>query len=110
MIVGRPPEQVFVRAATSAKARGARSCATCGSARSAPSRLTLRAGEMVGLVGLRGAGQEQVGRALFGLAAIDAGSVELAGTAPDLARPAAAMRTASASSPATAPARAWPCR
>ena len=32
---------------------------------------------MLGLVGLRGAGQEQVGRALFGLAEIDAGTVTL---------------------------------
>ena len=47
--------------------RGAGACATCGSAPSARVSLTLRAGEMLGLVGLRGAGQEQVGRALFGL-------------------------------------------
>ena len=38
MIVGRPPEQVFVRAETSGQGRGAASCATCGSAPSVPSR------------------------------------------------------------------------
>ena len=57
-----------------------------------PVSLTLRAGEMLGLVGLRGAGQEQVGRALFGLAPIDAGAVRLRGATPDLDSPGAAMR------------------
>ena len=63
------------------------------------------------LVGLRGAGQEQVGRALFGLAAIDAGSVA-AGRRNARSRHARARRCArgSVSSPATAPPRAWPCR
>jgi ribose transport system ATP-binding protein len=37
----------------------------------------LRAGEVVGFVGLRGAGQERVGRALFGLAATGSGRILL---------------------------------
>lgn len=47
-------------------------------------------GELVGLVGLRGAGQEDVGRALFGLTPFE-GSVTLDGKAPNLADARAAM-------------------
>jgi ribose transport system ATP-binding protein len=91
MIVGRPPEQVFVRAETAGRAvvlelRDLRIGAV------GPISLTLRAGEMLGLVGLRGAGQEQIGRALFGLATSDAGTVTLCGGQPDLHGPGAAMR------------------
>jgi ribose transport system ATP-binding protein len=57
-----------------------------------PISLALRAGEMLGLVGLRGAGQEQVGRALFGLVGIDGGTVMLCDGQPDLHGPGAAMR------------------
>ena len=39
----------------------------------------IHAGEVVGLVGLRGAGQENVGRGLFGLAPITSGSILLDG-------------------------------
>jgi len=91
MIVGRPPEQVFVRSETSGRTvalelRGLQIGAV------GPVSLTLRTGEMLGLVGLRGAGHEQVGRALFGLAEIDAGTVNLSGDVPDLGNPGAAMR------------------
>ena len=55
-----------------------------------PVDFALRRGEIVGLVGLRGAGQERVGRALFG-AAPSTGAVRLDGTAPDLRGPAAAI-------------------
>ncbi|MGE3293796.1 MAG: sugar ABC transporter ATP-binding protein, partial [Geminicoccaceae bacterium] len=91
MIVGRPPEQLFVRAQT-----GGRSAVLelhdveIGPV--GPVSLTLRAGEMLGLVGLRGAGQEQVGRALFGLADIDAGTVALAGQHLDPGGPGGALR------------------
>ncbi|MBI1170149.1 ATP-binding cassette domain-containing protein [bacterium] len=47
-------------------------------------------GEMVGLVGLRGAGQEDIGRALYGIEAYT-GEILLDGKAPDLASPRAAM-------------------
>jgi ribose transport system ATP-binding protein len=43
-------------------------------------------GELLGLVGLRGAGHEEVGRALFGLMA-HSGEVTLEGAAPDLTSP-----------------------
>ena len=78
LIVGREPSQVFKRPAQYQ-----------GSARLVFERVTiedtvsfdcrLRAGEVVGLVGLRGAGQERVGRALFGLAPVTGGRILLDG-------------------------------
>ena len=47
-------------------------------------------GEMVGLVGLRGAGHEEIGRALFGLE-VHRGHVLLEGRSPDLTSPRTAM-------------------
>ena len=90
MIVGRPPELLF-------QAPGQASDQAClvldrvvvddvG-----PVSLTLARGEMVGLVGLRGAGQDAIGRALFGCRAIAAGSVSLGGAPYRPDRPAAAM-------------------
>ena len=55
-----------------------------------PFTLTIKRGEMVGLVGLRGAGHEEIGRALFGLER-HTGSVLLDGVAPDLTSPRSAM-------------------
>jgi ribose transport system ATP-binding protein len=55
-----------------------------------PIDLRIRRGEMVGLVGLRGAGHEEIGRALFGLEP-HTGVVALDGKAPDLSSPRAAM-------------------
>ena len=56
-----------------------------------PVSFEVRQGELLGLVGLRGAGQEEVGRALFG-AVPHRGRVLLEGVAPDLSSPIAAMR------------------
>ena len=55
-----------------------------------PVDFRIRRGEMVGLVGLRGAGHEEIGRALFGLEP-HSGTVMLEGKAPDLTSPRAAM-------------------
>ena len=73
-IVGREPSQVFRRPAQHE-----------GSARLVFDRLTtdcagpldcrIRAGEVVGLVGLRGAGQESIARALFGLSPVVDGRI-----------------------------------
>jgi len=52
----------------------------------------VKRGELVGLVGLRGAGHEDVGRALFGLAQ-HSGTVLLDGKAPDLSSARAAMQS-----------------
>ncbi len=66
LIVGREPSQVFRRAVES----HGRPRLTLEDLRIdwvGPIRTEIHAGEVVGLVGLRGAGQELVGRALFGL-------------------------------------------
>ncbi len=57
-----------------------------------PVSFAVRGGELLGLVGLRGAGQEEVGRALFG-AVPHRGQVLLDGAAPDLSSPIAALRS-----------------
>ncbi|MCL6282477.1 sugar ABC transporter ATP-binding protein [Ruegeria sp. 2012CJ41-6] len=55
-----------------------------------PLNFELRKNEIVGLVGLRGAGHEAISRALFGLEPYD-GQVTLAGRAPDLSTPQRAL-------------------
>ena len=57
-----------------------------------PVSLEVRRGEMLGLAGLRGAGHEDIGRALFGVIA-HAGTVMLEGARPDLRSAQAAMRS-----------------
>jgi ribose transport system ATP-binding protein len=57
-----------------------------------PVSLCLKSGEMVALTGLRGAGQDAIGRALFGLLPLDAGTVRVAGQDVQLSSPAAAIR------------------
>ncbi len=55
-----------------------------------PVSFAIRRGELLALAGLRGAGHEDIGRALFGITPFS-GSVELDGRAPDLATPGTAM-------------------
>ncbi|MEM9063292.1 MAG: sugar ABC transporter ATP-binding protein [Pseudomonadota bacterium] len=55
-----------------------------------PVSFAVRKGELVGLVGLRGAGHEAISRALFG-AEDHHGQITLSGSAPDLSSPRAAM-------------------
>ncbi|TIN37136.1 MAG: sugar ABC transporter ATP-binding protein [Mesorhizobium sp.] len=90
MIVGRPASQVFAKAATKA---GATICAVrdlvCAGA--GPVSFDVRRGEMLGLVGLRGAGQELIGRTLFGCTTF-AGEISIDGKTPDLSSPIAAMQ------------------
>jgi ribose transport system ATP-binding protein len=57
-----------------------------------PVSLDIRRGELLGLAGLRGAGHEDVGRALFGAMA-HTGRITLEGQAPDLQSPRSAMRS-----------------
>ncbi len=57
-----------------------------------PVSFEIRRGELLGLAGLRGAGHEDIGRALFG-AIRHAGHVSLNGQAPDLRSAQAAMRS-----------------
>jgi ribose transport system ATP-binding protein len=78
LIVGREPSQIFRRPAHRAGAASLELTALqiddVG-----PIDCHLHAGEILGLVGLRGAGQESVGRALFGLAPHSAGQILLNG-------------------------------
>ena len=52
----------------------------------------VRAGEIVALAGLVGAGRSEVARAIFGIDRADAGSVEVSGRRLPVGRPLAAMR------------------
>ena len=78
LIVGREPSQLFRRAVeVQGKPRLTLEDLRIGWV--GPIRTEIRAGEVVGLVGLRGAGQELVGRALFGLERPTGGRVLLDG-------------------------------
>jgi ribose transport system ATP-binding protein len=57
-----------------------------------PVSLKIQRGELVGLAGLRGAGHEDIGRALFG-AIPHRGRITLEGGTPDLATPQSAMQS-----------------
>ena len=91
MIVGRSASDLFVKAEAkvSEPVVSVRSlqCTGTGSI-----SFDIRKGELLGLVGLRGAGQEAIGRALFGAEAFS-GEITLNGEAPDLSSPIAAMNS-----------------
>ncbi|WP_404401371.1 sugar ABC transporter ATP-binding protein [Pelagibacterium halotolerans] len=57
-----------------------------------PVDFAVQRGEMVGLVGLRGAGHEEIGRSLYGLTSSE-GEVSLNGRQPDLGSPRGAMQS-----------------
>ena len=56
-----------------------------------PVSLKVRAGEIVGLAGLRGAGHEEIGRALAGVLPIEAGEIRVGDAAVRLSSPARAI-------------------
>nr|WP_147022454.1 sugar ABC transporter ATP-binding protein [Microvirga aerophila] len=89
-IIGRPPEKVFVR-----PPRPAHSLVLTFSDTVAgdvgPVNFEVHRGEIVALVGLRGAGQESIGRALIGAAPVTAGEILLVGREPDTSWPGAAI-------------------
>ena len=90
LIVGREPSQVFRRPAERAgAARLVLEALTIGDV--GPVDGAIHAGEMIGLVGLRGAGQESVGRALFGMLPAASGRVLLDGKPIAPASPRQAM-------------------
>jgi ribose transport system ATP-binding protein len=86
LIIGRPPEAVFVRPPR----RGGDALLRFEGVvveEVGPLDFTLQAGEIVGHVGLRGAGHEAAGRALFGLMPLERGTIWLRGISPDLDAP-----------------------
>lgn len=90
LIVGRSTLELFNKAALhSGGVRASLRAVTTPQA--GPIDLDVREGELLGLVGLRGAGQEDIGRALFG-AVPHRGTIQLDGAVPDLSSPRAALR------------------
>jgi ribose transport system ATP-binding protein len=79
-IVGREPSQVF-RRPTAAIGRPRLTLSNFAVEGTGPITCDFRSGELVGLVGLRGAGQELIGQALFGLTPRTGGAVLLDGSA-----------------------------
>ena len=90
LIVGRSNLELFRKAALKPGPVRA-SVAGLVTPAAGPVSFDVREGELLGLVGLRGAGQEEIGRALFG-AVPHRGRVLLDGVEPDLSTPIAAMR------------------
>jgi ribose transport system ATP-binding protein len=89
MIVGRKADQMFAKAATTpGKALVQVRDMACRGA--GPVAFDICEGELLGLVGLRGAGQELIGRALFGCEP-SSGTVTIRGQAPDLSSTVAAI-------------------
>jgi ribose transport system ATP-binding protein len=90
LIVGREPSLVFRRPAErEGAARLEFDQAAIGSV--GPIDCRIHAGEIVGLVGLRGAGQETVSRALFGVESVTSGQIRVDGAPVDIDRPSRAM-------------------
>jgi ribose transport system ATP-binding protein len=85
-IVGRPPAEVFPRVAKPSP-EPALQLTDVSTAEAGPASLTADAGAIVALVGLRGAGQESIGRALFGDQPMTAGRVLLNGSRLEPAHP-----------------------
>jgi ribose transport system ATP-binding protein len=79
-IVGRPPAEVFITPPAPA-AEILLEVRDLRMRRVGPISLQVRRGEVVGLCGLRGAGQNQVGRALCGIEPASSGAVRLDGVA-----------------------------
>jgi ribose transport system ATP-binding protein len=90
MIVGRPPADVFVKP-LHPEAQTVLEIRDLTVAEAGPVSLTVRAGEMVGLTGLRGAGQDEVGRAIAGILPITSGTIQLHGRTVRPTSPAAAI-------------------
>jgi ribose transport system ATP-binding protein len=82
-IIGRPPEKVFVRPPTPAAAQSVLDCDALVTGGIGPISFSLRRGEVLGLVGLRGAGHELISRTLIGAEQHSAGRVTIKGAPID---------------------------
>ncbi len=89
LIVGREVKDLYIRAKM-ADGRKTLQVNDLASSGAGPVTFSARKGEVLGLVGLRGAGQEAIGRALFG-AEPSSGSVTLDGKLLDLSSPMVAL-------------------
>lgn len=89
MIVGGKADQLFAKA-QSAPGQPLVTVRDLGCRGAGPVSFDVRKGELLGLVGLRGAGQELIGRALFGCEPLT-GTVTVRGETPDLSSPEAAI-------------------
>ena len=89
-IIGRPPESVFVRPPPP-RHDPILVCRELASGDVGPLTFHVNRGEIIALAGLRGAGQETVGRALIGVEPISGGAVLLGGSNLDFSSPAAAI-------------------
>ncbi|MFO1149222.1 MAG: sugar ABC transporter ATP-binding protein [Alsobacter sp.] len=89
-IIGRRPESVFVRP-PAPRAQTLLACEGLCTGDVGPVDFSLHAGEILALVGLRGAGQENVGRALLGIEPATAGRVLLDGRPVDARTPTTAI-------------------
>ena len=89
-IIGRRPESVFVRPKT-LRSDVLLECTALAIGDIGPVSFRLRRGEILSLVGLRGAGQEQIGRILVGDVSRDAGQITLLGQALACASPTEAI-------------------
>ncbi len=90
MIVGRKTKEV--RKPNAEKGRTLLSLNGVMAGTTGPVDMTLQENEIVGLVGLRGAGHEDISRALFGVTQ-HSGTIVLDGSQPDLSSPQAALRS-----------------
>jgi ribose transport system ATP-binding protein len=91
LIVGKEPSQVFRRPSErEGKPRLEFEQARFGAV--GPLDSSIHAGEIVGLVGLRGAGQEAVSRALFGVEPLTGGTIRIDGAPVEIGSPGEAMK------------------
>jgi len=91
MIVGRSMSDAFVRPAPSTE-RVVLDVRDAVSGPVGPVSFTIKGGETLGLVGLRGAGHHTIGRSIFGQVPLASGHVSIDGTIVDPKDPADAMR------------------
>ncbi len=93
LMVGRPISSLFVHARPAAGVSRLEVRGLTDGAGIAPTDLTVRAGEIVGLAGLIGSGRSELARLIFGADPAADGEVRVDGELVDVSHPAAAMRS-----------------
>jgi ribose transport system ATP-binding protein len=82
-IVGRPPDEMFVHDSTHALGAVVAEFNNVVAGAAGPCSFAARAGEVVALVGLEGAGQSDIGRVLIGDVPLESGEIRLEGAPYD---------------------------